>query len=78
MTRKTRAVVGSPWSKTATTLGWSSRAAARASRTNRSANSSSSPRPGCITLTAQVRSSRRSVASYTLAIPPRAMRGPMR
>ena len=52
-----------PWSKTATTLGCDSFAAARASPTNRAANSSSSPSPGCITLTATVRSSRRSVAS---------------
>ena len=53
----------SPWSKTETTCGWESRAAARASRTKRAANSSSSPIPGCITLTATRRSSRVSVAS---------------
>ena len=41
--RPARAVDGPPWSKTETTLGWDSRAAARASRSNLRANSASSP-----------------------------------
>ena len=62
ITRKT-APLSSPWSKTATTLGCESRAAALASRTKRAANASSSPSPACMILTATVRSRRRSVPS---------------
>ena len=53
----------SPVSKTETTFWWASRAAERASRWKRRTNSSSSASPSCITFTATVRSSRRSVAS---------------
>ena len=60
---RNRVPSSSPWSKTPTTCGWESLAAERASRTNRPAKSSSSPRPVCITLSAQTRSRRMSVAS---------------
>ena len=66
-----------PWSYTPTRPGWVSRAAARASRRNRatkSAPAAPSARCGCMTLSATSRSSRRSTARYTVAMPPRAMR----
>ena len=63
-----------PWSYTATTLGWVSRAIAFASSVNRSTKCGSWCRPGWMTLTATVRSSRSSVAAYTVAMPPRANR----
>ena len=62
MTMKSRPW-SSPWSVTATTLGWEIRAALRASRTNLLAKSLSSPRSSCITLTAMSRARRRSWAS---------------
>ena len=54
-------VCSAPWSNTATALGCDSRAAVRASRTNRSVNAGSCASAGAITLTATRRSSRRSV-----------------
>ena len=52
----------SPWSNTATTWGWLSRAAERASRRNRLTNVSSAASPGRITFRATSRSSRVSRA----------------
>ncbi len=75
MTRKTTRPAGpswAPWSKTATAFGCDSRAAVRASRTNRSVNAGSWASAGAITLTATRRSRRRSVAAYTVDMPPRA------
>ena len=61
MTRKTTPL-SLPWSKTATTLGWLSRAADLASRVNLETNSGSSASVECMTLTATRRSSRVSSA----------------
>ena len=72
------AEASSPWSYTATVLTWVSRAAARASRANRSLNSGSDESADDITLTATRRSSRSSTAAYTVDIPPRAMRSRIR
>lgn len=55
-------------------VGSASRAAALASWMNRLWKAESSLRCACITLRAMRRSRRRSVATYTVAIPPRAMR----
>ena len=56
-----RVAASVPWSCTATTSGLDSRAAERASRAKRSTKSGSSARPGRMTLTATMRSSRVSV-----------------
>ncbi len=62
-----------PASMTETTAGEAIRAAARASRSKRAAKSGSSASAGCMIFTATSRSSRRSVAVYTVAMPPRAI-----
>ena len=63
-----------PWSNTPTTLGWESRATDLASPMNRRTKSASSASSPCMIFSATVRSSRVSVPTYTVAIPPRAMR----
>src|SRR5215469_10355494 len=63
-----------PWSKTATMLGWDSRATDLASPMNLPTKSASRASSACITLSATCRSSRVSVARYTVAMPPCAMR----
>ena len=63
----------SPLSKTATTLGWLSPAAARASASKRSRTPGSDARWGLSRFTATSRSSRRSRAAHTSPMPPRPM-----
>ena len=63
-----------PWSKTCTMLGWDSRATDLASPMNLATKSASRASSACITLSATCRSSRVSVARYTVAMPPCAMR----
>ena len=67
-----------PRSYTATTHGWSIRAASRASRSNRVRKAWSPAIRGSITLIATARSRRVSVPWCTVDMPPRASTGPTR
>ncbi len=63
----------SPWSKTCTTLGWESLATECASLMKRWTKEGSWAREGCMTFKASLRSSLRSWATYTVAMPPPAI-----